>query len=301
MRKGSLLIVFLAFAPALFAQAIRVATYQYATNDRIGHLKPLADHLQEKLQVPVTVKSYPTVQAFIEGLQNNEVDLGFINTFGYLLLKTASVASPMQAVAAWSVPADAKDVYKSSFLVHKKNAVLWKDLAKKSAGLNLALVAPGSTSGNLVPRLLFSGIGIDNPESSFKSVRYAGTHQVAVEWVLEGKADLAAMGQDAYLKTVEAAKFKTEDLLEVQVSPEIPLGPALLNQGLTPALQTRILTALLDLHKTTPAAMEGIRSGWTEARKATHFERIGSDHYDPFLQRFGNPAVVAAILSQFAN
>jgi phosphonate transport system substrate-binding protein len=75
----------------------------------------------------------------------------------------------------------------------------------------------------------------------------------------------------------------------------------LLNQNLATGLREKIIKALIELHLNSPDAMEGIRSGWTEARKATHFEQISPDHYEPFLQQFGRPAAVAAILAQFAN
>ncbi|HEY8398955.1 MAG TPA: phosphate/phosphite/phosphonate ABC transporter substrate-binding protein [Flavihumibacter sp.] len=301
MKKWSLLLGLLAIISYAEAQVLRVATYQYSTNDRIGNLTPLAKHLETQLNMPVTVKSYPTVQAFIEGLQNNEVDLGFINTFGYLLLRTSSTASPMKAAAAWSVPDGSQDVYKSCFVIPKSKKINWDDLGANSAELRLALVFAGSTSGNLVPRLMLTSRGIDTPESAFKSVSYAGTHQAAVEWVAGGKADIAAMGQDAFRKTLAASKEMNDQVMELNVSPEIPLGPALLNQNLATGLREKIIKALIELHLNSPDAMEGIRSGWTEARKATHFEQISPDHYEPFLQQFGRPAAVAAILAQFAN
>ncbi len=68
------------------AQTITLATYQYADNDRLANIQPLADFLKEKCHVNVKVKSYPTVHLFIQALQNNEVDIALINTFGYLLL-----------------------------------------------------------------------------------------------------------------------------------------------------------------------------------------------------------------------
>lgn len=295
-------LVVLFISANLLAQPIRLATYQYANNDRKGNLSELGRHIQSELKREVVVRSYPTVQAFMEGIRNNEVDIALINTFGYLLLETSGKPFPMKAVAAWVVPEGTADIYKTAFLVKDKGPVLnWRDLGSHSEKLRLALVAKGSTSGNLVPRLALTQLGIQEAEHSFDTVLYAGNHQAAVEFLLDGKADIAAMGHDAYLKLV-AGKPAADGLLrQIYLSPEIPLGPALVNVNLS--LETRLLieNILLNLHSNAPSAMQGLRDGWTEARKATHFERIEAGHYEPFLRRFGQSSAVAAILQQFAN
>lgn len=301
MKKILLLILFAGFGFGAFAQTIRLATYQYDTLTRISNLQPLANYLEKKLGQPVEVKSYPDVPSFIEAIQLNKVDLGFINTFGYLLLNNSSNAHPMQAVAAWVVPKEATDIYKSSFIVRKSSKIQWDQLKSASSDIRLSLVAAGSTSGNLVPRLVLTSLNLDDPEKSFKSVTYAGTHHTAVEQVVEGKADLAAMGQDAFLSVIKADPAKKSKLVEIRVSPEIPLGPALLNETLPRKTQDSIIAALLELHTNSPEAMEKIRQGWTEARKATHFEQITANHYAPFLSQFGKPNAVASILLRFSK
>ncbi|WP_290794316.1 phosphate/phosphite/phosphonate ABC transporter substrate-binding protein [Flavihumibacter sp. UBA7668] len=301
MKKTLLLILLAGLGFSASSQAIRLATYQYDTLTRISNLQPLANYLEKKLGKQVEVKSYPDVPSFIAAIQQNKVDLGFINTFGYLLLTNSATAHPMQAVAAWVVPKETTDIYKSSFIVRKHSAIQWDQLSSRSSSIRLCLVAAGSTSGNLVPRLLLTSLNLDDPEKSFKSVSYAGTHQAAVEQVLQGKADLAAMGQDAFLSVIKSDPNKKAELSEIRISPEIPLGPALLNQQLSREINDLIVAALLELHTKSPEAMEKIRQGWTEARKATHFEQIASNHYEPFLQQFGKPNAVASILLRFAK
>lgn len=301
MKKILLLFLLTGFGYAVSAQAIRLATYQYDTLTRLSNLQPLALYLEKKLGQPVEVRSYPDVPSFINAIQQNKVDLGFINTFGYLLLTNSTTAHPMRAVAAWVVPKEATDIYKSSFVVKKSSNIQWDQLKSGSSAIRLSLVAAGSTSGNLVPRLLLTSLNLDDPEKSFKSVTYAGTHKAAVEQVLQGKADLAAMGQDAFLSVIKSDTSLESELLEIRVSPEIPLGPALLNETLPRKTQDSIIAALLELHTNSPEAMEKIRQGWTEARKATHFEQITASHYVPFLSQFGKPNAVASILLRFAR
>src|SRR5687767_11099560 len=90
MKKSGLLLFFVFVSVFSFAQTLRIAVYQYADNPRIKNLEPLAVHLQKQLGIQTAVKSYPNVHALIKGMQENEVDLAFISTFGYLLLQAGS-------------------------------------------------------------------------------------------------------------------------------------------------------------------------------------------------------------------
>ena len=114
MRK-LLLVVTLFTAAIAKAQTLRLAVYQYADNPRINNLQPLAEHLQRQLQIETSVRSYPTVHALIKALQQNEVDLAFISTFGYLLLQANNTVHPMLPVAALTAPF-AKDNYKCALV-----------------------------------------------------------------------------------------------------------------------------------------------------------------------------------------
>jgi phosphonate transport system substrate-binding protein len=64
-----------------------LATHQYADNPRLENIEPFAIHLAEATGIKTSVKSYPTVHALLEAMRKNEIDIAFMNTFGYLLLR----------------------------------------------------------------------------------------------------------------------------------------------------------------------------------------------------------------------
>lgn len=299
------IILFLFFSSTIFtlsAQPIRLATYQYADNNRIKNIQPLAEQLNTKYGFEVIVKNYPTVHAFINAIRNNEVDIALINTFGYLLLEASGNAYPMHPVTALELRADAKDNYKTAILASPTvKAKSLTDLAKEAAGLKLALVSIGSTSGNLVPRLALAGAGIPEPEKVFAEVHYSNTHAAAVDDVLKGNAQIAAMGHTEYEKNIAQDSRNGELLKLIWLSPEIPLGPVLFNNGLTGSLQETVLNELLNLHKDNPNTLESIKAGWSEAKQASHFVPINANHYDAFKQVLGNRSDLTRILKQFAQ
>ena len=297
MKKLWILLVVACSVSTLYSQPLRIAVYQYADNPRIKNLLPLAAHLQREAGIAATVKSYPTVHALIAGMQKNEVDLAFISTFGYLLLQAGKTAHPMSTLAALVAP-EAKDNYKTVIVCKRKAGInTLEDLAAQGKGLRMVFVAKGSTSGNLVPRLLLSGVQIA-AEKHFSSVSYAGTHANALNWLFSDSADVAALGSSEWEK-LEATQKQSLQLLAL--SAEIPLGPVLINQNLDKNRQQKISESLLQLHANDKAALEAVKAAWSEAKQATHFIPIAPSYYEPYLKQFGREEEVGTIIRAFIN
>ena len=295
IRMFAILLV-LFFTNGSVAQTLRIAVYQYADNTRIKNLQPLATYLQQQLGIATAVKSYPTVHGLIKGMQAGEVDVAFISTFGYLLLQAGKESHPMLPVAALVAPG-AKDNYKTAFIARKNAGIAsFESLKQTGAGKRMAFVASGSTSGNLVPRLLLNVVGIGSAEAHFAAVNYAGTQRKALEWLMADSADVAAMGITEWerLDSVQKASLQV-----LAFSNEIPLGPVLLNKSLDKKLREKITRELLLLHESDAAALEGIKAAWSEAKQATHFIAIQSDYYNPYLAQFGDEKSIGELIRKF--
>lgn len=284
------------------AQPLRIATYQYADNNRIANIQPFANELKSKYGIDAEVKSYPTVHAFIEAIRRDEVDIALINTFGYFLLQASGKSYPMQPLLALEVSETAKDNYKTAFLVNPNSPIHTLDDIKKAAGkTRLALVAKGSTSGNLVPRLALSYAGVPDAEASFAELSYAGTHATAIDAILNNKADLATMGLTEYQRYLAKDPSNAARLRLVWSSPEIPLGPVLFNKKLSGEKLQQLQKAFTALHVQNPAVLASIKAGWSEAKQATRYIIITDSFYDPFRKVLGNKEDLQRILKQFAE
>jgi phosphate/phosphite/phosphonate ABC transporter binding protein len=302
MKKVLLLIGLFAMV-AVQAQSLVLATYQYATNNRLANIQPLATHLSKELGVPVSVKSYPTVHAFIDGIRNNEVDIALINTFGYLLLESAATSYAMQPSVVLKVKDGAQDNYKTAIVTPTGFPVDTLTRISTIAGkTKLMLVAVGSTSGNLVPRLALSAVGVKDPEKEFAAVVYGGNHTSTMDSVLTSANPnmVAAMGSTEYIALlkdpVKAAKVKL-----LWYSPEIPLGPVLLHNRLSAATKANINRLLLALHNTEPATLESVKNGWSEAKQAEYYIPLKAGYYESFTRQLGDQPTMQKILKQFAN
>lgn len=299
MKKYILTLVITLFHLAGKPQTITLATYQYADNNRISNIEPLARHLEKECGITVVVKSYPTVHAFIRAIQNNEADIALINTFGYLLLEASGKEYNMKPSFALEVRKGAKDNYKTAIVAAKKiEADTITELKSIASSLRLMLVNIGSTSGNLVPRLALNAAGIDTPEQQFASVAYGKTHRATLDSVLLGKADVCAVGSSEYFSLLTNSS-KAGNIKLLWLSPEIPLGPVLVHNRLKPGLQHAIRSVFKNLHSGNPTALDAVKDGWSEAAQAEKFVEIDGDHYQRFAEAFGTRASMQRILVQF--
>jgi len=280
-------------------QPLRLATYTYSTNNRINNLKPLSQELEKVLNRPVHIKSYPDVTSFIEGIKSDEVDVGLINTLGYLLLSLDN--KNMEPVATLKVKKDAMDNYKTVLLTNNKKINDLNALKNNSDNLSMMFVAEGSTSGNLVPRLLLSSIGIKSPENHFKEVKYGGNHTSTFSKLIDGESDICAIGSNEYFKQIQADSTLLNSHKLLWISEEIPLGPLLLNNSLTDSDRGKIIGLFLNLHKDNFTTLQSIKEGWSEAKQADKFYPIDDDYYDNFRMVSGNTTDLSHILDLFVK
>ncbi|HEY3429369.1 MAG TPA: PhnD/SsuA/transferrin family substrate-binding protein, partial [Cyclobacteriaceae bacterium] len=273
-----------------------VATYQYGDNPRIKNIEPFSIHFGEVADVKTVVKSYPTVHLLLQAMSKGEVDVAFMNTFGYLMLREQN--STYEISAALHLPDSAASVYKSIIATQKENQLRSLQTAIDRAGDNVFIfVSPGSTSGNLVPRLKLASMMPDDPEPFFLEVQYAQRHDVAVQNMMKEKYSLAAFGSDEYYK-LGADTVKLRKLWE---SPPIPLGPVVIKKDLPENLKISLQKALLELHEQNATALESVKTGWTEAKPADKYMVIDDGYYEGLINLAGNHDRAMRIIRKFAR
>lgn len=297
----ALLVILLAVITQANAQELVLATYQYSTNNRLANIQPLATHLENLLGRKMVTRSYPSVHAFLAGIRNNEVDIALINTFGYLLLDASPGGYPMKPELVLEVKAGTADNYRTAIVARNDfPANSLQELPRYAATSRIILVDPGSTSGNLVPRLALSSVGLNQPEKEFRTLVYGGNHHATMDSIGSGTVDLGAMGSTEYFNYIREPANASRVKI-IWHSPEIPLGPVLVNNRLSQALKDSVLTVLLDLHRSNKQALEAVKKGWSEAGNAMKYIRMKKDYYLPFRKELGTDESIREILEQFAR
>jgi phosphonate transport system substrate-binding protein len=295
-----LLVILLSLGSFSFAQEIPLvfATYRYSTNDRIKNIEPFAQHFGKSVNRPVKVVSYNSVHELIAGMQKGETDFVFINTFGYLLL--AAKSNDFEIAAALHLADTAKSTYQTAIVSSKASGIkTFDELKTKASKARLLLVNPGSTSGNLIPRLKMAEVFNSSPEENFQSVRYTKNHALTLKMIADGSAEIGAFGSEEYYNLIRedsASAAKVELLWE---SPAIQLGPALMRKGVDAQLKQTFEKELLVLHETNKTALQAIKDGWTEAKPADRFQKVDDAYYRALIQ--SNPDKGLEIIKQFSQ
>jgi len=277
-------------------QSLIFATYQYADNSRIKNIEPFARYVGKITGLKTEVKSYPGVNELRLAMEREEVDVAFMNTFGYLMLKEKS--SLWETGAVLTIPEDQLNAYKSVLVTGRnipENNL--NDIIASASDFTLVLVSSGSTSGNLAPRLKLASMQPGYPERFFLEVQYANTHRSAMERALKGEYALCAFGSNEYY-SLGADTVKLKKLWE---SPAIPLGPVMFRKKLSVGLRDELQKALLELHIENPDALESIKAGWTEAISADKYSRVDDQYYESLLQISNNREVAMMIIRNFTK
>jgi phosphonate transport system substrate-binding protein len=274
------ILFFVFIAGNLFGQSrkeIVIATYQYADNTRVKNIQPFADHFSALTKKKTKVVSYPTVHKLIEAMKKSEVDIAFINTFGFLLYRDQSTS--FSIAANLKIPDKDASTYQTILVSSDSSGIKdLKTLVANAKQLSLLLVNPGSTSGNLVPRLKLAEFNLAS-DSDFKSVTYTQNHALTLQQIAANKADVGAFGSEEYYKAIKKDSTIAKKVNVIWESAPIPLGPVMYRKNLPSEDVAYLLKILLQLHQQNPQALEAIKNGWTEAKNATQLQVIDDRYY----------------------
>ena len=230
-----------------------VATYAYPQRDRVAAIQPLADYLAKRGGHPVQVRLFPSPTALVEALRDGQVDVAVPNLHAYL--QTRRWHQHVTTLPVPQVPLAQADRYRAVLVARGVPSL--DALARDAARLRLVLVGRDSASGGFVPVHHLRALGLE-AEAAFASLRYAGSHAAALQAVVEGEADVAALAADVY-----DASPKQQAIVELWRSDPIPPGPLLCRPA--PGVPCQAITAwLLEAHLRDPAVMASLRAGWPE-------------------------------------
>ncbi len=122
-------------------------------------------------------------------------------------------------------------------------------------GSTLGLTDPGSTSGNLMPRVVFSKEIGTELENYFGKVAYTGSHELSSVAVVKGQVDVAFVASHRFDNVVEKGEASLEDVNVLWKSDPIPQDPFVYRNTLCDDIKTKIEETFLGLNDD-PAAQQ---------------------------------------------
>ena len=205
--------------------------------------KPMTDHLEKALGIPIKVQIGIDYTAVIEALRNNHVQVAYLGPFSYVLAHEA-MKGAIEPLVTGVRKSSGVSTYNSAFLVRRDAGIdKVSDIGKEHA---FGFADPASTSGYLVPLWHLQSLGID-PNRDFKSVFFAGGH-AAVQMALQnGKIQAAGDNLPSFHKLVKQGRVKEKDIKIIWTSPPIPGSPITIRSEVSWEIKYKLMRAFMGI------------------------------------------------------
>lgn len=209
---------------------------------QLERYQPLADYISGKLGRKVTLKVLPRYGNIIQNFNDVELDGAFFGSFTYALAH----AKLGVEVLARPLTLDGQSTYHGLIFVRRDSGIQTIDDMK---GKRFVFVDKATTAGYLLPLVFFNEHGVRSYKQFFSESYFAGTHEDAIEDVLNRKADIGAAKNTVYARLAKVDKRVGHDLVILAKSPVVPENALAVKKGLDQSTRARLKEVLLKMHE----------------------------------------------------
>ena len=235
--------------------------------------KPVTDRMAELTGKKIQFFMPTSYASVVEGLLGGFVQVAVLGPYSYVIASEKDPAVEVFATYA-KKPGHMQEEgpgYRAALITKKGSGLTSIESLK---GTTLGLVDPGSTSGNLMPRVVFGDvIGMDL-DDYFSKVVYTGSHELSSVAVGKGKVDAAFVATHRFDNVVNKGEIKLEDVNVLWRSDPIPQDPFVYRNDLCEELRAKIADTFLGL-KDQPEA-----KAFLDNVKSNTFVPMAPEDYD---------------------
>ncbi len=206
--------------------------------DSAKRFMPLTDHLEKVLGIDVEVFTASDYAGIITAMANGHIDLAY---FGPKSYTEAAEKANAQAMVM-ELDSSGQPGYNGIIIVRKDSGI---NSMAEAKGRTFSFTDPNSTSGFLVPNVLFARDLQVKPEAYFKEVRFSGSHGASILAVKNGNIDVAATNNVDMDRMSEKGSASWDDFKVLWTSDLIPGAPMCARRDLPESLKAAYAGALL--------------------------------------------------------
>lgn len=203
--------------------------------------KPLGAYLAKKTGVPVKFTVLSRYGNLIERFETEKMDGAFFGSF------TGAAAIHKLGVIPLARPVnlDNTSSYHGYIFVRKDSNI--KDI-KGMKGKKMVFVEKSTTAGYLFPLAYLREHGIASPDKFFREYYFAGSHDAAIDAVLNRKADIGAAKHSIYDRMKKENSRIEQELAIIAQSSSVPSNGLCVRKDLDETLKKNMKDALLNIH-----------------------------------------------------
>lgn len=205
---------------------------------QIERYKPLADYLSKKIDMEITLKILTRYGNIVENFVVLNLDAAFFGSFTYTL------ANSKLGVEVIARPETSSGVstYHGLIFTRKDSGITGIEGMR---GKTFAFVDKATTAGYILPLAYFKKNGIQDFKSFFKETYYTGTHEDAINDVLNKKADVGAAKNTVFNHLAAGNERITKELTILERSSDVPENGLAVRKDLDSALKSKLKKTLL--------------------------------------------------------
>jgi phosphonate transport system substrate-binding protein len=270
--------------PSLVAQNPSIQTLRIVfpsradSTDLQNKANRFAAFLSAELKMPVQATVGDDTAA-VEALRANRAEISFLNSRG--AIKAQKLANARMYLAEVRSNYSGRFTYRSIFVVPKDSPLKTQRTAQAALGQlrgkRIAFTSPTSGSGFIVPvgELVKSKLvpNRDRLSNFFGQVSYGGGYTGALQAVLRGQADVAAVSE----YTLGAPYITAEEAQKLRILYSIPGVPAhgiVIDDRVSSQMRNRIIGALLKLNQSKNNSLLRDLYNSTELVKVDHDRHV---------------------------
>ena len=236
--------------------------------------KPVTDRMAAETGKGIQFFMPTSYAAVVEGMLGGFVDVAVLGPYSYVIANDKDPS--IEVFATYAKRAghlQQEGPGYAAALVSKKGSK-FTDIGSLEGAI-LGLVDPGSTSGNLFPRVVFSKEVGGDLDAYFGKVVYTGSHELSTVAVAKGKVDAAFVATHRFDNVVNKGEVALEDFNVLWSSPPIPQDPFVYRNTLCDDIKASIRATFLGLSMDNEA-----EASFLNNVKSNRFVEVSSADYD---------------------
>ena len=235
--------------------------------------KPVTDRMEKLTGKKIQFFMPTSYASVVEGLLSKFVDVAVLGPYSYVIANSKDKSIEVFATYA-KRPGHMQEEgpgYRGVLISKRGSKFTSIDSLK---GSTLGLTDPGSTSGNLMPRVAFTKVIGKDLEKFFGKVVYTGSHELSSVAVVKGKVDAAFVATHRFDNVVNKGEASLDGVNILWKSDPIPQDPFVYRNTLCGNIKAKIRETFLDL-KGQPGSKQ-----FLDNVKSNTFVRMSSDDYN---------------------